>query len=132
MKQCYFATTLAGFLAGQFYDMEYLFHLADIYWLYRLRYWQGYSCFYFSVASRWQGGWILQDFLRISNKPLRYISPSIFTQNSPSWEGIMKYYYEDKKDWMCQRMEEFRGDLKHLSFLNPYAGIRVYPKSDRL
>ena len=117
-----------SFLAGQFYEHGIPFsfsgYLPDLY-----KHFIGKDILaYFSVASSWQGGWILQDFLRISNKPLRYISPSIFTQNSPSWEGIMKYYYEDKKDWMCQRMEEFRGDLKHLSFLNPYAGIQYIRK----
>ena len=117
-----------SFLAGQLYEHGIPFsfsgYLPDLY-----KHFIGKDILaYFSVATCWQGGWKQQDFLRISNKPLRYVSPAIFTQHPPSWEGIMKYYYEDKKDWMCQRMEEFRGDLKHLSFLNPYAGIMYIRK----
>ncbi len=117
-----------SFLAGQLYEHGIPFsfngYLPDIY-----GHFIGKDIMaYFSVASSWQGGWNQQDFLRIANKPLRYISPSIFTQHRPTWEGIIKYYYEDKKDWMCQRMEEFRGDLKHLSLLSPYAGMMYIRK----
>lgn len=117
-----------GFLAGQFYEHGIPFslkgYLPDVY----LHFIGRDILAYFNVATTWQGGWNKRDFLRIMNKPLRYISHGIFSEASPSWEEIMNYYIEDKKDWMCQRMDEFRGDLKHLSYLSPYAGIMYIRK----
>ena len=68
------------------------------------------------------------DFLRVINKPLRYVPHSIFEHGKITWEAGMLFFSEQGKDWMCDRLEELRGDLKHLSYLSPYAGIMYLVK----
>ena len=69
------------------------------------------------------------DFLRVINKPLRYVPHSIFEHGETTWESGMNFFSNQNKEWMCERLEEFRGDLKHLSYLSPYAGIMYLVKA---
>lgn len=83
------------------------------------------------------GHWIVQDvlayihiaqgsrerghFLRIINKPKRYIQHSIFTEPVIDFEEL-KNYYRDKA-WMVERIEKFEYDISMLSRMRPYAAV---------
>lgn len=60
-------------------------------------------------------------YLRIINRPMRYISRECFDTVEVNFEAI-KDYYEDK-DWMLERLEQLEYDLSLISKMNPYAAI---------
>ncbi len=73
---------------------------------------------YMALAS---GSRARSEFLRVMNKPLRYISRDSLTSENISFEELEKYY-EDKR-WMLERIDKFSDDLKTMSSLPPYAMI---------
>jgi len=60
-------------------------------------------------------------FLRIINRPMRYISRDCFDRAEVNLEDV-KEYYEDKV-WMLERIEQLEYDLLALSRMNPFAAI---------
>jgi DNA helicase-2/ATP-dependent DNA helicase PcrA len=61
------------------------------------------------------------DFLRIYNRPNRYISRDAFYDPVISFENLY-IYYEDK-EWMCRRVEQLEADLDMVGRLAPYGAI---------
>ncbi len=68
-----------------------------------------------------QGSRERADFLRIINRPKRYVHRSAFTESVVDIEELKKYY--EDKEWMIERFEQFQYDLKMLSNLKPYPAI---------
>lgn len=60
-------------------------------------------------------------YLRIINRPMRYISRECFDSPEVDLEAV-KEYYEDKI-WMLERIEQLEYDLSAISRMNPYAAI---------
>ena len=67
------------------------------------------------------------DFIRIMNKPKRYIGRDYLTDNEVSFYELEKYY-EDKL-WMVERLEQFESDLKFMSTMPPFAMLNYLRKS---
>lgn len=67
------------------------------------------------------------DFLRIMNKPKRYIGRDYLTDEEVSFYELEKYY-EDKL-WMVERLEQFESDLKFMSTMPPFAMLNYLRKS---
>lgn len=67
------------------------------------------------------GGTDRKDYLRIINRPNRYISRRCFDQPSVDFEQI-KNYYEDKL-WIQERLENFEEDIYMFSTLPPFAAV---------
>lgn len=64
-----------------------------------------------------------KDYLRIINRPKRYIAHAAFDGMSREVDlDEVEDFYSDKK-WMLERIENFRYDLAFLHDLSPYAGI---------
>lgn len=61
------------------------------------------------------------DFLRIINRPKRYVHRAAFTESTVDIEELKKYY--EDKEWMIERFEQLEYDLKMLSNLKPFAAI---------
>lgn len=61
------------------------------------------------------------DFLRIINRPKRYVHRASFTENIVDMEEL-KSFYEDK-EWMLDRLEQFEYDMGMLANLKPFAAI---------
>ncbi len=61
------------------------------------------------------------DFLRIINRPKRYVHRAAFTESVVDMEEL-KSFYEDK-EWMVERFEQFEYDMKMLAHLKPFAAI---------
>ncbi len=115
--------TCGGFLASRLFEQQIPFRLSgflpDIH-----QHFIGKDILaYFRLAHTKSIELNKADFLRVINKPLRYVPHSIFEQGETTWEAGMNFFSDQHKEWMCDRLEEFRGDLKHLSYLPPYAGI---------
>ena len=68
------------------------------------------------------GGRERGDFLRICNRPNRYLSRNAFADRTVSFEELY-WFYEDK-EWMCDRLETLERDLKVMAGLAPYGAIR--------
>lgn len=61
------------------------------------------------------------SFLRIINRPKRYVHRNAFTEPYVDIEEL-KSFYEDKL-WMVDRIEQFQSDLKLISTLKPFAAV---------
>lgn len=69
-----------------------------------------------------------RDYLRIINRPKRYIARAAFDNTGHEVDlDDIEDFYRDKR-WMLERMENFRYDLAFLHDLNPYAGISYIRK----
>ncbi|NLP33871.1 MAG: ATP-dependent helicase [Clostridiales bacterium] len=60
-------------------------------------------------------------YLRIINRPKRYISRDCFDTTEVNLEAV-KDYYEDK-NWMLERLDQLEYDLALLADMRPYAAI---------
>lgn len=61
------------------------------------------------------------DYLKIINRPKRYISRDCFDEPNVELMEIKKYF--DDKYWMLERLDKLEYDLKLLSKMSPYAAI---------
>ncbi len=67
------------------------------------------------------------DFIKIMNKPKRYIGRDYLTSETVSFDELEKYY--EDKPWMYERLDKFKADLDFMSKLPPYAMINYLRKS---
>ncbi|NLJ96010.1 MAG: ATP-dependent helicase [Clostridiales bacterium] len=61
-------------------------------------------------------------YLRIINRPKRYISRECFDSPEVDFESL-KVYYEDK-EWMLERIDQLEYDLAMISTMKPFAAIQ--------
>ena len=73
---------------------------------------------YLKVA---KGSRMRGDFLRIINKPNRYIARDSFFEPEVSFESLYQIYEE--KQWMCERVEKLEHDLKVLQGMTPFGAV---------
>lgn len=74
-----------------------------------------------------QGGRDRADFLRVMNRPVRYLSrASVSDSREVSFDGLRKFYCD--KDWMQDRIDQFEWDLKMIGKMAPYAAIQYIKK----
>lgn len=78
---------------------------------------------YFSLAANSRRR---ADFLRVMNRPKRYLSREA-VRNDPFSFTEMTAFYTDKP-WIAKRIGELETDLTHLSGMNPYAGVNYIRK----
>ncbi|MDE7313769.1 MAG: ATP-dependent helicase [Eubacterium sp.] len=69
-----------------------------------------------------------RDFLRIMNRPKRYISrESLAGQETVSLEAWMEFY--EGQPWIAERIEKLSYDLQVLSRITPFAAVNYIRKS---
>ena len=66
------------------------------------------------------------DFLRIINKPNRYISRSALFESRVNFETLY-IYYEDRR-WMWSRIEELEDDINAIKGMPPYGAVNYIRK----
>ena len=84
---------------------------------------------FFAYLRLRSGKMVRKDFLRVCNRPNRYISRegtdaarySADRQICVSWTGLRAFYAE--KDWMLERIVQFEDDMKMIRNMRPYAAI---------
>lgn len=69
-----------------------------------------------------------EKFLKIANRPVRYLSRTAFTEPEVSFYKLRAYYAAKNQDWMEERIWNFEYDLKNLAALSPYAAIHFIRK----
>lgn len=67
------------------------------------------------------GSQLRRDLLPVLNRPKRYLNRECLPGERIDWE-LMLEYYEDK-DYVCDRIERLRYDLRMLGRMGPYAAI---------
>lgn len=73
------------------------------------------------------GGNERSDYLRIINRPNRYVARRYFNRAEVDFEQIKENYRD--KDWMMERLENFEEDLYMFSKLPPFAAVNYLRKS---
>ncbi len=61
------------------------------------------------------------DFLRVMNRPNRYISREAVYEKEVHMETL-RIFYEDR-EWMWDRIDELEGHLKRIQSMAPYAAV---------
>ncbi len=62
-----------------------------------------------------------RDLLPILNRPKRYMNRECIGGETISWEEMLRYY--EDKDYVCERIEKLRYDLKMLGRMGPFAAV---------
>lgn len=68
------------------------------------------------------------DYLKIINRPNRYISRGMLSENHIDLGLLQKDFELDGKDWMAERVEKLRYDLTMLRAMRPFAAITYIRK----
>ncbi len=68
-----------------------------------------------------QGSRTRADFLKVANRPKRYLSRAAF-QSDPVSFGELYEYYRDKA-YMCERINDWQNDLFAMKQMTPYSAI---------
>lgn len=68
-----------------------------------------------------------KDFLRIMNRPKRYISRESLLTQEISFERWQDFYRE--QSWIAERIEQLQCDLKVLTRITPYAAVNYIRKA---
>lgn len=74
-----------------------------------------------------QGAGERRDFLRIVNRPNRYIGRDSMSEGSVSYESLRNFYCD--KRWMLDRIDQLQSDVEMISGKSPYAAIQYIRKS---
>lgn len=61
------------------------------------------------------------DLLRILNRPKRYMNRECLNDEQISWEAMLAYYRD--KEYVCERIERLRYDVRMLGRMGPFAAI---------
>lgn len=61
-------------------------------------------------------------YLRIINRPKRYISRECFDNHTVDFDSLYSYY--EGKEWMLSRIEQLEYDLALVAGMNPYAAVQ--------
>ncbi len=67
-----------------------------------------------------------RDFLRVMNRPKRYIGRDSLSDGEASFEAMRRFYCD--KDWMQDRIDQFEWDVKMLGRMAPYAAVQYIRK----
>ena len=115
--------TDARFLVEQFMEYQIPFHIKEV-MTNMFEHWIAKDILTYiriAMGSRERG-----DFLRIINRPKRYISRECLDTASFSFDRLETFYQE--KHWMLERIRKLEEDLDFLRDLSPYAAITYIRK----
>lgn len=73
-----------------------------------------------------QGEYERKYFLRIANRPNRYLTRESMKTGNVSYESLRRYYRD--KDWMVDRIDQLEWDMKMICDKTPYAAIQYIRK----
>lgn len=76
----------------------------------------------FSYMNLAFGGNRREDYLRVINRPNRYISRAYLDEDPVNLSNLKDYY--ENKEWMLERIEQLEYDLYMLASMGPYPAIQ--------
>lgn len=80
-------------------------------------------CAYLRIA---QGSRARSDFLRIMNRPKRYITRESLDEDTVAFD-VWEWFFEEQP-WVAQRIATLEKDIKKLGRMNPYAAVNYIRK----
>ena len=78
---------------------------------------------YFRIA---QGIRQRNDFLRVINRPNRYISRTALEKERTDFEDLRTFYCD--KEWMIDRIDQMEEDIREIAKMTPYAAFQYLRK----
>ena len=67
-------------------------------------------------------------FLKIANRPVRYISRAAFSEPEVDFRELKAYYVAKNQMWMLDRIRDFENELREISQMSPYSAIHYIRK----
>lgn len=68
------------------------------------------------------------NFLKICNRPVRYISRAAFDTPEVTFGGLKSYYIRKNQMWMLERIDDFENELRAIRTMSPYSAIHYIRK----
>lgn len=69
-----------------------------------------------------------EKFLKISNRPVRYLSRAAFNKPEVSFDDLRLYYRRKNQMWMLTRVDDFENELRALRTMSPYSALHYIRK----
>ena len=67
-------------------------------------------------------------FLKICNRPVRYISRAAFSDEEVSFDALCSYYIRKNQAWMLERIRDFENQLQVMRTMSPYSALHYIRK----
>ena len=67
-------------------------------------------------------------FLKICNRPVRYISRAAFDTPEVTFGGLKSYYLRKNQVWMLERLTDFENELRAIRTMSPYSALHYIRK----
>ena len=64
-----------------------------------------------------------EQFLKICNRPVRYLSRAAFDTEEVTFGGLKGYYIRKNQMWMLERIDDFENELRTLRTMSPYSAL---------
>lgn len=64
-----------------------------------------------------------KDFLKIMNRPRRYIRRESVDAAKIEFDAWAQYYYDSKQEWIAERIEQLEADMRVVNRIVPYAAV---------
>ncbi len=69
-----------------------------------------------------------ESFLKIANRPVRYLSRAAFSDPEVNFRNLKAYYAKKNQMWMLERIDGFENELRALKTMSPYSAIHYIRK----
>ncbi len=69
-----------------------------------------------------------EKFLKICNRPVRYLSRAAFEEEAVTFRALKSYYIGKRQMWMLERLDDFENELRVLASLSPYSAVNYIRK----
>lgn len=69
-----------------------------------------------------------EKFLKICNRPVRYLSRAAFESPEVSLDEVRAYYKRKQQLWMCKNVDAFEEELRVIRTLSPYSALHYIRK----
>lgn len=67
-------------------------------------------------------------FLKICNRPVRYLSRAAFEDEEVSFDALCSYYIRKGQAWMLERIRDFENELQTIKTMSPYSAVHYIRK----
>ncbi len=75
-----------------------------------------------------QGSRSREKFLKICNRPVRYLSRAAFDTPEVTFAGLKNYYRKKNQLWMWERIDDFENEIRAIRTMTPYSALHYIRK----
>jgi DNA helicase-2/ATP-dependent DNA helicase PcrA len=69
-----------------------------------------------------------EKFLKICNRPVRYLSRAAFDSPEVTFNGLKGYYRRKGQFWMFEKIDDFENELRAIRTMSPYSALHYIRK----